>query len=362
MMIAIIPPDSRGGFVLTHPDFDKHNFMILEDGTLSGILDWDGVTSMPRGCGYARYPSWIVQDWNPFDYQWIDPDMNEDSIEDSRETLRGLRKSYHEYIRGQSTLDGEDNLNAHVMDAITLASSDELYGVNIINGLMKRCFKDMPFDADYVWSPGGEIHSCGSKGTAERADEDSIADENSYINATKAKQQKPKLFGKGFCRSLKRIAVIGGPGSPRSALGSYWRSLVSSACYVPAFLVKLIVGHQNVRDENEMSKDRRPGVTIAKTSTINGGDSIGPDANLSSQRGFGAEGESVPGAISLHDSCPSKTAGDAKGSRGDIGDGKLDSWCYNVYQGLALNVLRSEHIQIFESRFKEMFAKDRIFE
>lgn len=60
--------DNRRRFVLTHPDLDVQNVLVAEDGTLRGLIDWDGVASVPREIGCAQYPLWLMRDWVPFYY------------------------------------------------------------------------------------------------------------------------------------------------------------------------------------------------------------------------------------------------------------------------------------------------------
>ncbi|KAF6219040.1 hypothetical protein HO133_005584 [Letharia lupina] len=57
-------------FVLAHPDFDIQNILVHDDGTLSGILDWDGVAAVPLSVGCLRYPNWLIRDWDPVNYNW----------------------------------------------------------------------------------------------------------------------------------------------------------------------------------------------------------------------------------------------------------------------------------------------------
>ena len=57
-------------FVLAHPDFDVQNVLVADDGTLCGLIDWDGVASVPREIGCAQYPLWLMRDWVPFNYEY----------------------------------------------------------------------------------------------------------------------------------------------------------------------------------------------------------------------------------------------------------------------------------------------------
>ena len=60
----------RFPFVLGHPDFDLQNILVKEDGTLCGILDWDGVGAVPHTVGCLEYPLWLTRDWEPSNYNY----------------------------------------------------------------------------------------------------------------------------------------------------------------------------------------------------------------------------------------------------------------------------------------------------
>ncbi|CAF9943501.1 MAG: hypothetical protein ALECFALPRED_000516 [Alectoria fallacina] len=57
-------------FVLAHPDLDVQNILAAEDGTLTGLIDWDGVAAVPREVGCAQYPLWLMRDWVPLRYNY----------------------------------------------------------------------------------------------------------------------------------------------------------------------------------------------------------------------------------------------------------------------------------------------------
>ena len=57
-------------FVLGHRDFDLQNILVREDGTLCGILDWDGVSAVPHTVGCLKYPLWLTRDWEPSNYNY----------------------------------------------------------------------------------------------------------------------------------------------------------------------------------------------------------------------------------------------------------------------------------------------------
>ncbi|KAL8817800.1 MAG: hypothetical protein Q9191_008075, partial [Dirinaria sp. TL-2023a] len=73
LFIKWLPEDRVTGyarFVLAHPDFALQNVLVAEDGSLQGILDWDGVcaSSIMQGC--ESYPVWLTRDWTAQMYNY----------------------------------------------------------------------------------------------------------------------------------------------------------------------------------------------------------------------------------------------------------------------------------------------------
>lgn len=56
-------------FVLCHPDFNLQNILVAEDGTLKGLVDWDGVSTVPQPLG-CPFPKWLTLDWDPANYNY----------------------------------------------------------------------------------------------------------------------------------------------------------------------------------------------------------------------------------------------------------------------------------------------------
>jgi aminoglycoside phosphotransferase (APT) family kinase protein len=52
-------------FVLSHNDLDLQNILVDDDGNVTGILDWDGFSIVPRCIGYATFPLFLRKDWLP---------------------------------------------------------------------------------------------------------------------------------------------------------------------------------------------------------------------------------------------------------------------------------------------------------
>lgn len=51
-------------FVMSHPDLDLQNILVSPEGELRGVIDWDGVGTVPRCVGNERYPSWLTRDYH----------------------------------------------------------------------------------------------------------------------------------------------------------------------------------------------------------------------------------------------------------------------------------------------------------
>ena len=64
-LMAADVPEHEEKFVLFHTDFDIQNMMVDNHGNLTGIFDWDGVSSQPRQIGWSMVPFWLQKDWSP---------------------------------------------------------------------------------------------------------------------------------------------------------------------------------------------------------------------------------------------------------------------------------------------------------
>lgn len=106
-LITWIPstPNDTHPFVLAYPDFDVQNFLVSADtGELLGIIDWDGVSAVPRTVGNERYPGWLTRDWDPAMYGYeesMDAGVEPDGVwEDSPACLARWREVYEGTMTG----------------------------------------------------------------------------------------------------------------------------------------------------------------------------------------------------------------------------------------------------------------------
>lgn len=100
-------------FVLSHPDLDIQNILVSPEGELRGIIDWDGVGTVPRCIGNERYPSWLTRDWDPAKYAYRDGRAEDDAQchENSPEELARYRAMYAEFMEQCLTKDDVSKSN-----------------------------------------------------------------------------------------------------------------------------------------------------------------------------------------------------------------------------------------------------------
>ncbi|KAL6409801.1 hypothetical protein AUP68_06198 [Ilyonectria robusta] len=130
VIMGLLPTlDSPPGFVLCPPYFDSQNVLVNDEGTVTGLVDWDLAQTMPRFMGYARYPGWITRDWDPLMYGW--PKMAES--EDSPEILERYRAYYNTELGKALKWQGDWKFTerSHIAEAIWIATLHHLNRLEI---------------------------------------------------------------------------------------------------------------------------------------------------------------------------------------------------------------------------------------
>ena len=113
LFIEWIPEGNYGNgeatFGLAHPDYDLQNVLVGEDGTVLGLIDWDGVAAVPRSFGCEGYPKWLTYDWDPFFYNFnTDTGRVDDECgqpEHSLEELAYYRTMYAQFMENSLSKD-----------------------------------------------------------------------------------------------------------------------------------------------------------------------------------------------------------------------------------------------------------------
>lgn len=99
-------------FVLSHPDLDIQNILVSPEGGLRGVIDWDGIGTVPRCVGNERYPSWLTRDWDPAMYGYWRGRVGDDGCpENSPEELARYRAMYLQFM--EQCLSKNDESKSH---------------------------------------------------------------------------------------------------------------------------------------------------------------------------------------------------------------------------------------------------------
>ena len=115
-----MPKDNtRDSFVISHPDLDLQNVLVDESGTVTGLVDWDGVTTVSQLAGCA-YPSWLTDDWDPWNYEYRSGQSNIDRGREilSPRDLNRYRKLYTGFLEHIPAENGDNTLNLQYADTV----------------------------------------------------------------------------------------------------------------------------------------------------------------------------------------------------------------------------------------------------
>ena len=102
-LIEDISSGQEKPFVLAHPDLDGQNIIVNDDGSLAGIIDWDGSAAVPHCIGSQSLPKFLTRDYDPGNY------ASEDCAVDSPAELTCYRAMYAQFI--ESYLSRNDRVN-----------------------------------------------------------------------------------------------------------------------------------------------------------------------------------------------------------------------------------------------------------
>ena len=144
LFLSALPDPTLDGppFTLHHPDLDSQNILVADDGTVTGLIDWDNVCIGPQQGGAARYPSWITVDWDPLFYGWHPDHTPEENLPyDSPEELHAYREMYLAAIdKASSGKLTKSTRNSHVWTTLEIAAVNTYAASHIIYHLGKYVF------------------------------------------------------------------------------------------------------------------------------------------------------------------------------------------------------------------------------
>ena len=113
---------TENDFVLAHPDLDLQNILIDEDGNVTGLVDWDGVTMVPRSMG-CSFPKWLSRDWDRNLYQWYSDKSSSDpaQLDHSPDQMNYYREMYAQCF--EAALKSRDTEQSVTCGVITVRQS-----------------------------------------------------------------------------------------------------------------------------------------------------------------------------------------------------------------------------------------------
>ena len=284
-------------FVLTHPDFDVQNVLVAEDGTLCGLIDWDGVASVPREIGCAQYPLWLMRDWVPFHYEYDiqerRPEEGSGFEESSPAELASYRALYAHFMEKEieRQTGGPNRVTAFgtlpkqeaqltrqslVMRNLDLAASTPILLTNILSHMLSEItvvtepeWRDLDLDLDNVT----DSDSLSSSGMAI----DSVRDINSSIKVVSKDDPEP--------RSTDILDDVSNGGSPATLTQHDSEGVATTKLPLPQRMTKVTNGlsqTQRLDLENQTRLDECR--TEAQETKIEGISSMDLKADCSSKR------------------------------------------------------------------------------
>ncbi|MCJ1260926.1 hypothetical protein MMC22_000790 [Lobaria immixta] len=213
-------------FVLSHPDLDFQNILVTPEGGLRGIIDWDGVGTVPRCVGNERYPSWLTRDWDPAKYGYGDGRTGADAgcLENSPEELARYRAMYLQFMEQCLTKDEEskgffskstlNSISSHgsakitrrsiVIENLQIAADDPVCTIEIVNKIfdeVARLFHEphqIPSQGDPQVEHGDEISINSDNSTGELKDDFYLYEVACAVADEELDQRRMRWLRNGF--------------------------------------------------------------------------------------------------------------------------------------------------------------------
>ena len=90
-----------GTITLAHPDLNSQNIMFDRNGQITGFIDWERASTALLSTGCARYPIWLMDDFDPYRY-----DFDASRVDEIDEALVDFRKYYAEAFARHAQAEG----------------------------------------------------------------------------------------------------------------------------------------------------------------------------------------------------------------------------------------------------------------
>ena len=191
-------------FVLAHADLDYQNILVNNDGSLAGIIDWDGVAAVPRYIGCQSFPKFLTQDYEPANYAY-DVEAGkpiEGYLADSPAGLACYRAMYAQFMESYLSIGDQVNLTKSRQHAAHVRKSRK-YAADLTRGslvtttlhlaakapsVMKRSMVHLFDQIEELtaahWPEEVSTTDCGSEEDIEKASEKDAETEQSEMDGS----------------------------------------------------------------------------------------------------------------------------------------------------------------------------------
>lgn len=245
-------------FVLAHPDLDVQNILVADDGTLTGLIDWDGVAAVPREVGCAQYPLWLMRDWVPLRYKYDiekgEPCADAGYEESSPAELASYRALYTQLMEveiekmtggsNQTTTFGtlpkheaEITRRSLVMRNLDLSAGDPWVALPTVNHIIDQIEELTVREWEDADSGIDSLSSC----SGDRGDD---SDSDSTIDSEIGKEEAETPVTDEQCSSGRRD----GDSTHQAA-----QELGGTECIVPEVIVKVNHSSRGVAEQDQIS-------------------------------------------------------------------------------------------------------------
>lgn len=221
--------DHQPPFVLAHPDFALQNFLVKDDGTLCGVIDWDGVAAVPLSVGCLRYPDWLMRDWHPeYDY-WARKTERQENSPGELTVYRSMYAQFIELISSiacESTETGKQNAN--------------ITRISLVAGSLDLGAHDLKLTAATVNTMFEKVEALTTDYDGSASDTESLSDnETDRVNADE----------EGSCE-------LTAPTNTEDRTSDEQENIAE--CLVPRFIAEIAPDQALANDEDEKPDGDRP--------------------------------------------------------------------------------------------------------
>ena len=371
--------DGAPEFVVTHADLDGQNVMISEDGSLTGLLDWDGIHVGPKSLGYAAYPSFITRDMSPSEYFWWSDDEYQKARAGSPAELQDLRKAYRTYFEKHAGATAKDTLNSHLYRAVERACRNMFLYDSIITKLARTCIDTPLFDFEVEFD--GTLEKIYANSPSEENDQEHETEEEPMdidwepLKKRQSSSSRDSIGSTLYEEVGESIVRLGSwLGLPFVVIANFLASVVSSnykqRTEEPDTLE---TGRSSYSSDHSLDKSQDE---VREHSTATGyfpdsptplgeGNDLQIAKSDQDNEYSGSDADSCTGPASEYSGSDSESSSDVDSDAGPIfiDPNKRDpDWLFELFYALGQDRISDANIKLLRDRFVEKFTSEEVVE